>query len=45
MRTNNRVIIFDLDETLGYFVELGIFIDCLEEFYNKKIENKEFLKY
>ena len=44
MRNNNRVIIFDLDETLGYFVELGIFIDCLEEYYNKKIENKEFFK-
>jgi hypothetical protein len=44
MRNNNPVIIFDLDETLGYFVELGIFIDCLEEYYNKKIEKEDFFK-
>ena len=44
MLNNNRVIIFDLDETLGYFVELGIFTDCLEEYYNKKIEKEEFFK-
>ena len=40
----NNVIIFDLDETLGYFVEFGIFIECLEEYYKKKINNEEFFK-
>lgn len=39
---SNNVIIFDLDETLGYFVQFGIFIDCLEEYYNRKICGNEF---
>ena len=30
-----KVVVFDLDETLGYFVELGVFWDCL------KINNKK----
>jgi len=30
-----KVVVFDLDETLGYFVEFGVFWDCL------KINNKK----
>jgi len=29
-----KIVVFDLDETLGYFTELGIFWDCLSN-YNK----------
>lgn len=31
--TSNRIIVFDMDETLGYFVELGMFWDALQRFY------------
>lgn len=33
-----KIVIFDLDETLGYFVEFGIFWDCLNKFIS---ENKK----
>lgn len=32
---SNRIIVFDMDETLGYFVELGMFWDALQHFYVK----------
>ena len=37
-----KVVIFDLDETLGYFTQLDIFVRCLEKYYNKNISNNEF---
>lgn len=37
-----NAIVFDLDETLGYFCELGIFIDSLEKILNKKLSKQEF---
>lgn len=30
-----KIIVFDLDETLGYFTQFGIFWDCLNEHFNK----------
>ena len=27
-----KIVVFDLDETLGYFTELGIFWDCLKKY-------------
>lgn len=30
-----KIIVFDLDETLGYFTQFGIFWDCLNEYFNK----------
>lgn len=35
-----KIVIFDLDETLGYFVEFGMFWDCLNKYllYNSKYE-------
>jgi hypothetical protein len=33
MSSSNKVIVFDMDETLGYFVELGMFWDVLRNFY------------
>lgn len=37
-----KIIVFDLDETLGYFQELCIFIDAIEFFLNAKISQNEF---
>jgi len=34
-----KIVVFDLDETLGYFTEYGIFWDCLNKFM--KIKNKK----
>ena len=30
-----KIVVFDLDETLGYFVEFGIFYDCLNRYLNQ----------
>ncbi len=35
MRCNPKIVVFDLDETLGYFVEFGIFWDSLKEYITK----------
>ena len=32
MTCNPKIVVFDLDETLGYFTELGIFWDSLENY-------------
>ena len=34
-----KIVVFDLDETLGYFTELGILWDCLNNYL--KIKNKQ----
>jgi hypothetical protein len=31
-----KIIVFDLDETMGYFTELGIFWDCLNRYLSNK---------
>ena len=31
-----KIVVFDLDETLGYFVQYGIFWDCLNSYLSKK---------
>ena len=28
-----KIVVFDLDETLGYFTEFGIFCDCLDKHF------------
>jgi len=33
-----KIVVFDLDETLGYFTQFGIFWDCLNNYI--KLENK-----
>jgi len=35
-----KIVVFDLDETLGYFSELGMFIDCLTN--SDQISQQEF---
>jgi hypothetical protein len=45
MRNNEqKVIAFDLDETLGCFVELGAFCDIIENYNNKKLTFNDFYK-
>jgi hypothetical protein len=33
MNTPHKIVVFDLDETLGYFTEFGIFCDCLNTYF------------
>lgn len=40
---NNKIVVFDLDETLGSFTEIGIFWDALENFYGHKMPNDAFI--
>ena len=37
-----KIVVFDLDETLGYFVEYGIFWDCLKKYLNEDLNQNEF---
>lgn len=44
-----KIVVFDLDETLGYFVEFGIFWDCLHKYLiqhydisNTEIHDKDY---
>ena len=41
MRPHHKIVVFDLDETLGCFVEVGIFWDALEQFYKEKNPTKQ----
>jgi hypothetical protein len=34
-----KIVIFDLDETLGYFVEFGIFWDCLNKYVSENMNS------
>tara|TARA_Y100000590_G_C15442442_1_gene909398 strand:+ start:141 stop:884 length:744 start_codon:yes stop_codon:yes gene_type:complete len=40
----NIYVIFDLDETLGHFVQLGIINDMIEQYYNQKLSQEAFNK-
>ena len=44
--TNNhkKIIVFDLDETIGHFTQLGIFYDIINNFY-KEYDNYKFIQY
>jgi hypothetical protein len=41
-----KIVVFDLDETLGYFVEFGVFCDCLNKYLkisnNYEIQQEDF---
>jgi hypothetical protein len=37
-----KIVVFDLDETLGYFVELGIFWNALESYKNTVLTQDDF---
>jgi hypothetical protein len=36
--------VFDLDKTIGYFTQFAIFMEGIEEYFNKKITKKQFFK-
>ena len=40
----SKIVVFDLDETLGIFVQLGIFCNCLKQVTNQNITKKEFFQ-
>lgn len=42
MKLCKTYIIFDLDETIGYFSEFGIFYDALKEYLKRDITQEEF---
>ena len=44
MNRPHKIVVFDLDETLGNFVELGMFCDALENFTKRNISEKQFFK-
>jgi hypothetical protein len=37
-----KIVVFDLDETIGYFTEISIFWDALEQFYGHNLLNDKF---
>ena len=39
-----KIVVFDLDETLGCFIELGIFWDSLQKFHNRSLPDEEFFE-
>ena len=41
---SNVAFVFDLDKTIGYFTQLAIFIEGIEEYFNKKLTKKELFK-
>lgn len=40
MNCGSKIVVFDLDETLGYFVEFGMFWDTLKHYYKKNNSNE-----
>lgn len=43
-QNNYKIVVFDLDETLGYFQELSFFIDAIENVLNINISKEDFNK-
>lgn len=41
---NNKVVVFDLDETLGYFTQVGVLFDTIELYTNAAMEFDTFCK-
>ena len=40
MTCHSKIVVFDLDETLGYFMELGMFWDALKAYIKNKNSKK-----
>ena len=43
-RDGNKIVVFDLDETIGHFSQLGVFYECLERYFGREMP-KDYLKY
>jgi len=39
MNCSSKIVVFDLDETLGYFSEFGMFWDSLKKYYKSQIKD------
>ena len=39
----NKIVVFDLDETIGHFSQLGVFYECLERYFGREMP-KNYLK-
>ncbi len=39
-----KIVVFDLDETLGYFTEISMFWDALENYYGHNLMNDKFIE-
>ena len=39
---SKNVVVFDMDETLGHFSQLGIIVDGMEKVIKKKLNQNEF---
>ena len=39
-----KIVVFDLDETLGYFTQISIFWDALEQFYGHNLFSDKFFE-
>ena len=44
LRNRKKVVVFDLDETIGHFHHLQIIVKCLEEAFEKELDQTEFCK-
>jgi hypothetical protein len=42
MVNHNKIVVFDMDETLGHFVQLGALYDVLEHIYDKPMSQSYF---
>ena len=41
---NNLAFVFDLDKTIGYFTQISIFMEGIEEFIGRKLKRNDFFK-
>ena len=39
--SNMKIVVFDFDETLGYFVELSVFFDCINRYLKTELKMSE----
>ena len=44
LRNRKKVVVFDLDETIGHFHHLQIIVNCLEDAFEKELDQSEFCK-
>ena len=44
VKNRNMVFVFDLDKTIGYFTQVAIFMEGIEEFIKRKLKKKEIYK-
>ena len=40
----NLIIVFDLDQTIGYFTQFAIFMEGIESYIKRKLKRDEFYK-